>query len=225
MRSVLQQALGADFARLRPELQAQYQLWSGSHRACIGRGVMERIWRGPFYTWPFLWLGGQRRILFAETGRNVPFTIENYAYIDRLGRETFAWIRTFALPARRRFDEWLTFSGGSGELVVFAGSHQHLAVKLRASVDTDGALLLETGAQSVALGPLWFRFPRMLSGTAEVREAYLDWESRFEVDVHIAHTFWGPIFGYRGKFELEWFDCPPERVPAHARPLIERRRD
>jgi hypothetical protein len=50
---------------------------TGSPR--LGAGVMNEIRKGRFYTEPFLRVGSWRRIMFPETGRDVPFTIENYA--------------------------------------------------------------------------------------------------------------------------------------------------
>jgi hypothetical protein len=47
------------------------------------------------YTAPFPHVGAWRRIMFPETGRNIPSTIENYAFIDRFGRETVSCVRTF----------------------------------------------------------------------------------------------------------------------------------
>jgi hypothetical protein len=41
------------------------------------------------------------------TGRNIPFTIENYAFVDQFGRETVSWIRTFESRRARRFDALL----------------------------------------------------------------------------------------------------------------------
>jgi hypothetical protein len=225
MQSVLQRALGESFRRLHPQLQRQYAIHSGSGLACVGRGVMERIWHGAFYTLPFLYLGSFRRIMFTETGRDVPFTIENYAYVDRFGRETITWVRSFELRRRRSFDEWLIFSERRKRLVVYAGTHQHLAVELDASADEKGALNLRTGAQRIFLPLVGLRFPQLFSGVADVRESFNEAAGYFEIDVHVAHRFWGPIFGYRGRFELEWRECRPEQIPAHARPIREERRE
>ena len=46
--------------------------------------------------------------MFPETGSNIPFTIENYAFVDQFGRETVSWIRTFRVspdPAVRRLHD------------------------------------------------------------------------------------------------------------------------
>jgi hypothetical protein len=185
---------------------------------------MERIWHGAFYTWPFLYIGSLRRIMFVETGRDVRFTIENYAYLDEHGRETFTWIRTFELTRVRRFDEWLVFSEQRTGLVIYAGMRQHLAIEAVACVDGSGALCLRTGAQRLFLGPLALRFPLLFSGNADVRESFNDRAGYYEIDVQVAHPFWGPIFGCRGTFQIEWRKCPPDRIPTHVRPLrVERR--
>ena len=79
MRSIYERALGSDFARLHPQIQRQFGFLSTDAVASIGASVMERIWRGPAYTLPFLYIGAWRRIMFPEHGRDVPLTIENYA--------------------------------------------------------------------------------------------------------------------------------------------------
>lgn len=76
-------------------IQRRFGFSSGDGTASIGRGVMEEVWRGLPYTLPFLYVGTWRRIMFPETGRDIPFTIENYAFVDEFGRETVTWIRTF----------------------------------------------------------------------------------------------------------------------------------
>ncbi|MGV9365041.1 DUF4166 domain-containing protein [Amycolatopsis sp. NPDC003731] len=100
MTGVFERTLGADFANLHPRMRERLALSDG--RGMIGHGVMDRIWRGPAFTLPFLWLGSARHILFPEGGRNVPFTIENHPYVDGHGRETVSFVRTFEFPGRRR---------------------------------------------------------------------------------------------------------------------------
>src|SRR5439155_17369092 len=93
--SIYQRALGADFERLHPQIQRRFGFASGDGVAAIGTGVMDEIWRGGPHTLPFLYVGTWRRIMFPERAKRVPFRIENYAYVDALGRETVTWLRTF----------------------------------------------------------------------------------------------------------------------------------
>src|SRR5687768_18475172 len=110
MTSIYQRALGSDFERLHPQIQRRFGFSSADGLASIGRGVMDEVWRGRFYTIPFLHLGTWRQIMFPETGRDIPFTVENYAFVDDFGRETVSWVRTFETPRIRRFDAYMVYS-------------------------------------------------------------------------------------------------------------------
>ena len=63
MTSIYQQALGPAFERLHPQIRRRFGLSSADGTASIGRGVMEKLWHGRFYTLPFLYLGSWRRIM------------------------------------------------------------------------------------------------------------------------------------------------------------------
>lgn len=226
MTSIYQQVLGSDFYRLHPEIQKRFGFSSGDQVACVGHGVMERIWHGRFYTLPFLCLGSWRRIMFPDRGSDVPFTIENYAYVDRFGRETVTWIRTFRFPARcRRFDATMIYSKERERIVDYLGSHQHLAVDIELDVDGRGGLCLRSGAQRFYEGLIGFDYPLLFSGIAEVCEWYDDRDGRFRIDVHVSNQTWGPLFGYSGWFDVEWQQCLPQEVPVGVKPQREERRE
>lgn len=226
MTSIYQRALGADFERLHPKIQERFGFGSEDRVASIGRGVMETVWRGRWFTIPFLGVGTWRNIMFPSSGESVPFTIENYAYRDQYGRETVTWTRTFQLRRRpRRFDATMIYSDARGRIVDYLGTHQHLAVDIGLSVDDNGGLRLRSGEQRFYEGPVGFRFPMWLSGEAEVREWYDDDLDRFRIDVRVANGRWGQLFGYTGSFTVEWRTCEQADVPAHARPVREERRE
>jgi Domain of unknown function (DUF4166) len=129
MTSIYQQALGADFDRLHPRLQERFGFSSADNVCQIGTGVMTDIWRGPFWTLPFLLIGSTRRVLFPSRGKQIPFTISNYAYADSFGRETVTWSRRFKMRNRiRAFDATMILSNERGKIIDYLGTHQHLAV-------------------------------------------------------------------------------------------------
>ncbi|HMS03478.1 MAG TPA: DUF4166 domain-containing protein [Gemmatimonadaceae bacterium] len=225
MTSIYQRALGSDFARLHPQIQRRFGFSSEDGIASIGRGVMEEVWKGAPVTVPFLYLGTWRRIMFPETGRDIPFTIENYAYRDRFGRETVTWLRTFASRRTRRFDAYMVYSAERGCIVDYLGTHQHLAVDIELRVDEQGGLCLRSGEQRFHEGPLSFRFPMAFSGVANVREWYDDRAACFRIEVDVRNARWGRLFGYRGQFQAEWLDVADAGVPSHARPRREERRE
>lgn len=227
MTSIYQRALGDEFNRLHPQIQRRFGYSSEDRVASVGTGVMDEVWRGRFYTLPFLYIGTWRRIMFPERGRDIPFTIENYAYVDSFGRETVTWVRTFHLPdgRARRFDATMIYSERRGLIVDYLGSHQHLAVDIHLSVDEDGGLRLRSGAQRFYEGPIGFSFPMLFSGVADVREWYDESIERFRIEVDVRNPVWGRLFGYRGRFDVEWRRCEPHEVPQRIKPTREERRE
>ena len=225
MSSIYQRALGTDFDRLHPEIQRRFGFSSADRIASVGRGVMEEVWRGSPYTLPFLYVGTWRSIMFPETGRNIPFTIENYALVDDFGRETVTWVRTFDSRRRRRFDAYMIYSEERQCIVDYLGSHEHLAVDIDLSVDAEGGLRLRSGAQRFYEGPIAFRFPMLLSGIAEVREWYDEGARCFRIVVDVRNKTWGRLFGYRGQFTVEWKTDQASQVPSHVLPIRQERRE
>jgi hypothetical protein len=225
MTSIYQQVLGSDFARLHPLIQRRFGFCSADGVAAIGRGVMDEIWHGAWYTFPFLKLGAFRRIMFPERDRHVPFTVENYAYRDRFGRETVTWIRTFKMRRPRRFDAYMIHSAQRGCIVDYLGTHQHLAVDLNLSVDERGGLRIRSGAQRFYEGLLAFCFPLCLSGIAEVCEWFDETIGKFRIEVNVANTIHGPLFGYRGSFDVEWNPVSSQEIPTAVKPVREERRE
>jgi len=214
--SVFERALGADFASLHPRMRERLALSGG--RGMIGHGAMDRIWRGPGFTLPFLWLGSTRHILFPDRGRNVPFTIENYPYVDRHGRETVSFVRTFEFPRRRRrFDAQMVHSTGRG-LVDYLGTHQHLAVDLAMSVRPDGGFRIRSGEFRIRTGA---HLPRGLTGMASVDEWFDDDLGRFRIEVAVVHPRFGPVFGYEGSFSARYVDVA-NGVSGAVKPLREK---
>ncbi len=164
--------MGSDFARLHPQIQHRFGFSSRDNLASVGTGVMEEIWHGPPYTLPFLYVGTWRRIMFPESGRNVPFQIQNYAYLDALGRETVTWVRTFRANRQRRFDAYMIYSEQRSCIIDYLGTHQHLAVDIELGV----------------------------------------------IEVHVTNKVWGRLFGYKGRFQVDWQTVRPAEIPADILP-------
>lgn len=224
MTSVFRTALGTDFERLHPELQRRFDVDGETRLGCVGTGVMERVWRGAAFTVPFLRLGAVRHILFPETGVDVPFTIENYAYTDSYGRPTLTFVRTFQVAPgrRRRFDATMVWSPSRRVLVDYLGTHQHLAVDLHLAVDATGALTIRSGTQRFRNG---LACPPALTGEARLREWYDERRGRFRIEVAVTNRRFGPLFGYTGSFTVRYLRPDRAPVPAAVRPLRENPRD
>jgi hypothetical protein len=223
--SIYEQQLGDDFARLHPQLQRRFGFSSLDGVCQIGTGVMEEVWRGPWWTLPFLLLGSTRRVLFPDRGRDVPFNITNYAYVDGFGRETVTWSRRFRMPRHiRAFDATMVHAPSRGCIVDYLGTHQHLAVDIHCSVD-DGALRIRSGELRFYEGRVGFRFPRLLAGEADVREWWDPDAERFRIEVSVVNRLFGPLFGYRGSFTVVERPCTQDEVPLDVRPVREEGRE
>jgi hypothetical protein len=205
MTSIYQKALGADFSRLHPKVQQRFGFGSADKIASIGRGIMQEVWYGKLYTLPFLYIGAWRNIMFPQKGKDIPFTIENYAYTDSFGRETVTWIRKYTFPNKvRRFDATMIYSDQRQKIVDYLGTHQHLAVDIEFSVAENGGLKLRSGEQRFYEGIFGFKFPMLFSGYAEVCEWFDDQEQKFKISVEVSNKVWGKLFGYRGTFDVEY---------------------
>ncbi|NYF17923.1 hypothetical protein HDC37_002779 [Microbacterium sp. AK009] len=213
--------MGSDFDRLHPMMQRRFGVGLASGEACVGRGVMTSIRRGPWWTVPFLQIGRLRNILVPDVGEDVPFVIENYPYRDPFGRETVTFVREYVVrEKRRRFDATMIRDGD--RVVDYLGTHQHLAVDLDLTVDDRGGLELRSDAQRFYEGPVAFSFPMFLSGRALLREWFDDADERFHVDLKVSNERFGFLFGYRGSFTCEWLSATD--APARVKPRRHERR-
>ncbi|MBD2869754.1 DUF4166 domain-containing protein [Paenibacillus arenilitoris] len=225
MRSIYEQALGDDFRKLHPQIRQRFGFSSADMIASIGRGVMKRIWYNKLAALP-LQIGTLRHMMFPQGGCDVPFSIENYAYVDRFGRETVSWIRKFQFPRSvRHFDATMIYSGERERIVDYLGNRQHLAVDLDISAAPNGGIRIRSGEQRFYEGRLGFRFPRLLTGIADVNEWYDDGEQCFRISVHVNNPLLGPVFRYEGSFRAELIAAKPGAIPVGIRPLRDESRE
>ncbi|MGA4839558.1 DUF4166 domain-containing protein [Streptomyces sp. G45] len=225
MTSIFRTVLGADFDRLHPRLQRRFSVGLASGEACVGRGVMDRIWHGRGFVKPFLALGATRHILVPRTGRNIPFTIENVPYADTFGRETVTFVRTFHFPGRpRRFDAQMILAPQGDRVLDYLGTHQHLASDLHFEARPDGSLVIRSGEHRFREGPVDVRVPDLIGGDAVVRESYDDAAGRFRISVRVTNRYVGPLFGYEGSFRADYRDVRECGVRPGLRPVREEAR-
>jgi hypothetical protein len=214
--SIFETAMGADFAKLHPMLQRRFGVGLDAGYACVGRGVMTSIRRGPWWTLPFLYFGKLRNILIPDVGSDVPFVIENFPYRDPLGRETVTFVREYSVRKKpSRFDATMVLDA-DGRIIDYLGTHQHLAVDLELNAEPDGSLLLVSDAQRFYEGPIAFRFPMVFSGRAVLRESFDDEAQCYRITLEVHNRVFGFLFGYEGTFTCEFpaaTDAPTRLKP------------
>ncbi|MFC4101164.1 DUF4166 domain-containing protein [Paenibacillus xanthanilyticus] len=225
MASIYEQALGAEFRKLHPRIQERFGFGSRDRVASIGHGTMEQVWYAKWAVAPLL-LGATRHIMFPQGGRDIPFNIRNYAYVDSFGRETVTWLRAFRFPgAIRKFDATMIYSEKRSRIVDYLGSKQHLAVDLELSAEPNGGLRIRSSDQRFYERWLRFPFPRTLTGTADVCEWYDDEAGCFQIRVQVVNPMAGPVFRYSGTFQAAFVSVAPHDIPLDAKPLREEARE
>ncbi len=93
---------------------------------------------------------------------------------------------------------------------------------LELSVADNGGLRLRSGAQRFYERVLAFRFPLFFPGVADVCEWFYDESGRCGIEVNATNSTWGPLFDYRGAFDVEWVEAP-DGPPDTVRPKREER--
>jgi hypothetical protein len=222
--SLVAAALGRDFEKLHPAVRERHAFDSSSGCYSVGVGVMERIWSGSPLFAPFLKLGARRNSMFPDSGENVPFRIECWAYVDSHGRETLSLNRSYSMEQTRRFDEYVVAVPGASTLIIYVGSHQHLAVEIHIAVSAAGGLEFRTRRQRLMtpLGAL--RFPLLASAEAVIHEWYDDSADRFRIDGRVRNRLLGDVFGSIGSFQSRIEAVPDAGVPMKVRPVREESR-
>lgn len=219
--SIYKKYLGKDFERLHPKMQERFGISSDKPVYMQGIGEMAYIRNAGWHTLPFLYLGTLRNIMFPETGKNIPFTIENYGYRDTLGRDTVSWNRKFNFGKKvRRFDATMIYNEQQHTIVDYLGNRQHLAVDIHMKVNDDGSVTIQSGNQRFYEGKLAFRFPELFSGNATVRESYDAAQDRFNIQVTVSNRTFGTLFEYKGYFKAA-FNELTQGVPVDAKPSRE----
>jgi hypothetical protein len=65
----------------------------------------------------------------------------------------------------------------------------------------------------------------LFSGNADVREWYDERTRSFRISVDVRNRIWGRLFGYRGRFDVEWKSMEPGAIPSHVLPVRQEPRE
>lgn len=187
MKSLMQQALGADWDKLPPALQAHYRFG-----ATVDTGSMDIEYpRFMQPVWSILSLFGA---LVDRQGKGVTTVVEK-----RVLGERQIWQRTITYADGQvvRFDSFWV-AAGNGEVIEFVNP----VLGLQMAPYVVGDKLHYRGVRFVAkLGPLTISIPEWLTlGHATIVEEALD-DTHFAMDFRLTHPLFGQLFRYSGTFE------------------------
>ncbi|WP_413353545.1 DUF4166 domain-containing protein [Microbacterium sp. 1P06AB] len=190
--SVYQSALCDAFADLPPVLARYFGPIPPGHVG-VGEGVYDIVGsRFGAIGWPLLRWAARHETLFPESGRRVPFVVEN-----RPSRDGLAGSRWFGFPRVVRVMRDSMHADG-GEIVERLGRRGGLEVRLRPSVQ-DGGMVLRSRALAWWVRDV--RVPVPPLAHVEVRENADPGDSgRQRVDVRLRMPLLGEVFRYTGSF-------------------------
>ncbi|MFJ5698170.1 DUF4166 domain-containing protein [Arthrobacter sp. NPDC093139] len=237
---IYQQAMGAGFTRLQPELQDYFSLAPGSGRYGVGEGTFDVVGCRQSWLRPLLRLTAGEQAFFPEYGESVPFRIENHAHLDPFGRSSLTARREIFFPGRTRIFQDTTSvssgthdvsegpdgSGGQARLVDYVGRYRRLVTDLNLSATPEGRLRGVSEASRLFLGPVRLPLPASLDAKAYAEQW---WEpsdgdrGHHRIQVKVIQPQIGLVLVYAGHFDyrLESYaegSSTPGFLPAYAAP-------
>jgi hypothetical protein len=187
MKSLMQRALGADWDKLPPALQAHYR-----HGNNIDIGHMDIEY--PRFMQPCLSALRLVGALVNRSGRQVPTIVEK----NVVGERQY-WRRTITFPDGKivYFNSFWVAAGGN-QLIEYV--NPFLGLQMAAQVH-EGKLHYSGVRFVLRLGPLLLPIPEWLAlGHTSIVEAGTD-ERHFAMDFRLTHPLLGQVFRYSGRFE------------------------
>jgi hypothetical protein len=189
MKSLMQRALGEDWHKLPPALQAHYRFGKTTDNGCMDIEY-------PDFMQPYL---SALRILGAlidRCGQQVSTVVEKNVVEERQ-----YWHRTITYPDGKvvHFNSFWVSAGGN-QMIEFVNP----VLGLQMGVHVEDGKLHYHGVRFVAkLGRLLLPIPEWLVlGHTTITEQAID-ETHFAMDFRLTHPLFGQVFRYAGTFEAK----------------------
>lgn len=189
MKSLMQRALGDDWDKLPPALQAHYRFGTTTDT-----GQMDIAY--PRFMQPCLDVLRRFGALVNREGRQVRTTVEKTVVDERQ-----YWRRTITYPdGKVVYFNSFWVSAGSNHLIEYV--NPFLGLKMAAHVE-HGALHYRGVYFILKAGTLLLPIPEWLAlGRTRIVEEALD-DRRFAMDFRLVHPLFGEVFRYAGEFEAD----------------------
>lgn len=203
--SVLLTALGAEAARLHPEV---LEYAAGPPDRCgygLGRGVFEvagsRFGRLARLARPFTGPG----LLVTRYERDVPFTVVNRVALAVDGAPALAAERNFGFrDGSQRFTDALLSGPEAGTLRNILGARGRVELIVECTVTDHGRLRLRSRAALLRIGRLRVRLPALLGVAVEVEHGFDEAVGLQTIAVRARNPILGTVLEYRGRFGYEY---------------------
>lgn len=189
MKSLMQCALGDDWDKLPPALQAHYRFGK-----TIDRGHMDIEY--PRFMQPYLTILRIAGALINRRGQQVSTVVEKSVVGERQ-----YWRRTITYSDGKvvHFNSFWVAVGGN-QMIEFVNP----LLGLQMAVHVEDGKLHYQGVRFVAkLGRMLLPIPEwMVLGHTTIAEHAID-ETHFAMDFRLTHPVFGQVFRYSGEFEAE----------------------
>ncbi|OOZ38949.1 hypothetical protein BOW53_13675 [Solemya pervernicosa gill symbiont] len=192
MKSLMEQALGDEWKRLSPVLQAHYRYGTTTET-----GQMDIEY--PRFMQPYLSVLRLFGALVDRGGRQIPTVVEK-----SIEGERQYWRRTIRYPNGKvvNFNSYWVSAGGN-QVIEFVNPFLGLQMKAR---EKNGNIEYRGVRFVVKLGSWLLPIPESLVlGRTTIVEVPVD-NNRFSMDFRITHPLFGQIFRYSGEFQTTLTD-------------------
>ncbi|RHW39339.1 DUF4166 domain-containing protein [Lysinibacillus yapensis] len=197
--SIYKKVLNQQYDRLHPMLQKRYNFLNQA--PFHATGVMKTIKAGPKFLYPLLWLGIKIKLLFPESGTDIPFKIINTPLAGPNGEEQIHWERIFYFGTKvRYFNALMSFDSDRMLIKDYLGEPSILYSDLAFTVSSEGSLKIESRKQRLVIGKFEIPLPSLFQGLATVTEKYCEEKRAFQISVDVRNPLIGHIFSYEGEF-------------------------
>ncbi|MFZ3454241.1 DUF4166 domain-containing protein [Arthrobacter sp. 7Tela_A1] len=215
--SLYRRALGAEFDKLQPQLQDYFSLQPDEGRYGLGAGTFEVAGSPRPALRPLFSALPVRNAFFPDFGRNVPFTIRNYAHRDPFGRSSLTAVRSFRFDGGQRIFEDTTSLTSPAGLTDYVGRRRNLATDLTLAVSGDGRMHMHSPHTRLFLGRLRIPVPVLAGADAHAEQWWDEDSGRFRIRTLVRQRQLGTVFVYDGSFTYGYreFDgvLPPDVEP------------
>ena len=189
MKSLVQIALGEDWDKLPPALQAHYRHGDLTE---IGHMTIEYPWFMQLYLDLMRLFGA----LVNRRGRDLATLVEKYHQIDG---QSWKWTITYPTGKTVCFNSYLVRADGN-QLIEFVNPF----LGLQMAVSASDSMVHYSGVRFVLkLGTIHLPIPEwLLLGHTSIKESAID-ESHFAMDFRLTHPILGEVFRYSGEFKVD----------------------
>lgn len=183
--------------------QEQFLLSADAPYILVFEGAMDEVWHRPRWLWPFFWALAWFDMLFPETGRNVPASMQIIGGRDKNNLPLHHWHRTFAFPtARRHFNATMSYDPKLQAVTERMGPGSLIHMVWHISFSPPTQIEISSAACYLSVNAIKFQLHKFLYPFVSVMETGIT-RDIIHVNLKVSHPLLGAVFGYAGNFHVQ----------------------